>query len=207
MRWLRGAGIEIGAGSYPTRLFGNATAVLADKDPSLKYGGDHVDAIFSLDDPALLDHVGRDRFDFAIASHVLEHLDSTMRGLENLVGLVRPGGVIYIAVPIKEYLYDKHWMPVFPFEHHVAEYAEPLKFADAHDALICGEHHKSRGGTLTIDAADRFQHHKHNYDFHDWWVLLLRCIDHLHLQTRVVDASFGGGRQDVNFVFERAVVR
>jgi SAM-dependent methyltransferase len=203
MRWLRGDGIEIGAGAYPTRLFGNARTVLADTDPKLKFGGTSVDVIFSLDQPNLEDLIGRDRFDFAIASHVLEHVDSLLRGLENLTRIVKPGGIIYVALPLKQYLHDKDWMPDFPFEHHVAEYSEPLSFAAHHDQLVSDEHFRRHGDRIQIHPANRFLYHKHNYDFQDWTKVLLRATEHLQLPIVLVDAAAGGARQDANFVFER----
>ncbi|QDM17932.1 methyltransferase domain-containing protein [Tardiphaga sp. vice278] len=205
MRWLRGKGIEIGAGSSPTRLFGDATTELADVDASLKFGGSRYDQLFSLDDPQLTERMGVNVFDFAIASHVLEHVDSFLRGLKNLIDLVRPDGIVYVSLPIKEYLYDKHWMPFYPFAHHVEEFAHPLKFADGHDRLIIGEHEQKyeAGGDFTIAQQDRFLHHKHNYDLHDWTALLFQSLEFLGGPARVVDSGFGRQRQDCNFVLQK----
>lgn len=204
MRWLRGRGIEVGAGASPTRLFGDATTTLADVDASLAYGGSRYDELFSLDDPELIARLGADTFDFAIASHVLEHVDSFLRGFKNLIDLVRPGGTVYIALPIKEYLHDRVWMPYFAFDHHIDEFSDRLKYADVHDRLIIGEHHtQHQGAPLAFAQHERFLHHKHNYDLHDWSSLLLRSLEFLETPAQLVDSGFGRQRQDCNFVMQK----
>ena len=43
MRWLRGNGVEIGAGANPTPLFGNARTEMSDCDETLAFGGNRID--------------------------------------------------------------------------------------------------------------------------------------------------------------------
>jgi predicted SAM-dependent methyltransferase len=197
MKWLRGEGIEIGAGDKPTPLYGWASVVLADSDSDLRYGGAICDRYFSLDDRELLGRVGGDAYDFAVASHVLEHLDSFIWGLRNLIGLVRVGGIVYGAVPISKYDYDRNWMQYFPFSHHLEEFDEPLKHAHIHDEavrLITG---------MEVRPADRYRNHKHTYEYHDWSTLFVQTLEFLGGSARIVDSSFGYERSDANFVLER----
>jgi len=98
MRWLRGRGVEVGAGGSPTPLYGPTTTLQADCDPGLAFGGRTLDMPGSIDDPRFAQQA-EGRFDFSIASHVLEHADSFIRSVDNLVTLVRPGGVAYIVLP------------------------------------------------------------------------------------------------------------
>jgi hypothetical protein len=212
MRWLRGSGIEIGPGETPTELYGESICSYADCDPALKaggrgqFGGLSCDEFFSLDDPTLFERMPRKRFDFAIASHVLEHVDSFLLGFRNLIDMVRDGGICYVALPSSAYDYDKNWMPTFEFSHHIQEFEDPMKFVELHDRLVIEEHQKSGSwvGVNQIPPEARFPHHKHSYDFHGWCDLILRSLDFLGGPARLMDACFGYERMDCNFVLERS---
>src|SRR5579859_4502539 len=134
MKWLRGQGIEIGAGRYPTELFGNAAAINADIDSGALFGTDSIRHRLSIDDPVPAALAGK--FDFVIASHVLEHADGLIQAVRNLLDLARPEGTIYIVVPDMRFLVDAEWMPYFDFAHHIEEYREPGKYDAMHERLV-----------------------------------------------------------------------
>lgn len=52
-----------------------------------------------------------EKFDWIIASHVLEHVPNPIEFLQELSELLKPGGVISIALPDKRYCFD-HFMSV-----------------------------------------------------------------------------------------------
>lgn len=132
MRWLRGEGIEIGAGSSPTPLFGDATAVYVDIDGGNRiFGATGVSVRYSIDTPVPADLKGR--FAFAVISHVLEHSDVLLAALTHLMELLKPGGIGYVIVPDKRYLVDKEWMDEFPIEHHIDELRSPGIYDAEHD--------------------------------------------------------------------------
>jgi hypothetical protein len=204
MRWLRGKGIEIGAGSSPLRLFGETSVVYADVDPTLAFGGSHADAFFTLDDTRLLEKLACG-YDFAVASHVLEHVDSFIWGLKNLIEMTKIGGHVFVALPCIEHLHDKHWMPKFDFAHHLAEYSNPEAHCIMHDNLIIQEHlrvHNEEG--YNVPKSERFLYHKHNYSYHDWLSLILQSLDFLGFPAQIVDSAYGYERRDFVVVFERA---
>ena len=220
MRWLRGRGIEIGAGNSPLPLFGETTVRHADADPSLKFGGERADDVFSLDDPALFERMAGGAYDFAVASHVLEHVDSLLHGLRNLIGLVRPGGFMYAAVPSSEFDHDGTWMPRFEFDHHVEELADPLRYARLHDELVVAVYRRvppdqwprdafhddafhAAVAAGRLPANGRFPHHKHSYDFQEWTRILIQSLDYLGQPARLVDSAFGAERMDCHFVLQR----
>lgn len=224
MRWLRGEGIEIGAGSTPINLYGHAERCFADSDTDLKFGGSQIDYVFMLDDPNLFSRVPRDGFDFAVASHVLEHVDSFLIGLQNLIRLVKPGGIVYAAVPSSEYDYDGIWMPYFDFQHHIDEFLDPLKYVRVHDDLVIDVYRRNAASGAgrrsdvfhddefyaalkqgRLSPAHRFSHHKHSYDYHGWTEMFIKSLEYLGHDARLVDAAFGEERMDCNFVFERNV--
>jgi predicted SAM-dependent methyltransferase len=45
-------------------------------------------------------------FDFVVASHVIEHIPNPIGWLQQLAEIVRPGGIVSLAVPDKRYCFD-----------------------------------------------------------------------------------------------------
>jgi hypothetical protein len=217
MRWLRGAGTEIGAGSYPTRLYGNASADLHDFDKSLVFGGSQSGVAKSLDDTYFAETIGH-QYSFAVASHVLEHCDSFIRALENLCKIVNQDGIVYIVLPDIDFLQDKNWMPWHDFAHHVAEYATPLLHAERHmkdhmcgisndieaynKNIVFSEEYKTGVRNGYIPESFWFIHHKHNYRFDGWLRLIMQTIDFLGVKGELVDCRYGHERMDCHFVIQ-----
>jgi SAM-dependent methyltransferase len=217
MRWLRGQGMEIGAGSYPTSLFGNASAILNDCDASLAFGGHELDLLCSVDAPEF-GRLSEKKFDFVIASHVLEHVDSFLRAVENLICVVKPGGMIYIVLPDIEFLNDRLWLPMFDFDHHIDEYSEPFKYAKIHDNLYIegskdgifqennhaylSDEYKQAIHTGKILENQRFLHHKHNYRFNGWLEIIESSRKFFNNKIVIEDARYGHERMDCHFMLK-----
>ena len=51
----------------------------------------------------LIDH----QFDFFVANHLIEHLINPIRFLENIYNVMPPDSVLYLAVPDKDYTFDR----------------------------------------------------------------------------------------------------
>jgi SAM-dependent methyltransferase len=215
MRWLRGNGVEIGAGGNPTPLFGNASALVADCDSDLVFGGKQLDFHKSLDAPDFA--AGGKIFDFAIASHVLEHVDSVLRALENLIAVTKVGGLVYVVLPDIEWLNDSTWIPAFDFEHHVIEYGNALAFSSHHDEIYLdafekttlteehayiNEEYRQALHNRSIPQAMRFMHHKHNYKMQGWLDLMVEARGFLGNTYQLVDIRYGHERKDCHFVLE-----
>lgn len=220
MRWLRGDGFEVGAGAHSTPLYGDAKVSLSDCDDSHAFGGGPVDIAGSIDDHDFW-RDKEDKYDFTVASHVLEHVDSLLLALDNLIKITRNDGIIYIVLPDINFLHDKEWMKFFNFEHHVVEYNHPRIYKDLHDTLFIVyirnvDDHKAmnsihaslndrylasvRGGH--IQEAERFMHHKHNYDFNGWLDILHQSKDFFSNRITFVDARYGHERMDCHFVLQ-----
>jgi SAM-dependent methyltransferase len=105
--YCQGQGLEIGASDCPY-TFPSFKVDYADFfDESRKhYLGK--DGFFALKAPkCALDGVGTEKYDFVYASHVLEHTLNPLMTVEEWLRVLRPGGILYIAIPNKEKMYDK----------------------------------------------------------------------------------------------------
>ena len=214
MRWLRGHGVEIGAGRNPIPLFGNAERQLADIGASTSFGGE-AEWIFNIEDENIK---LEQKLDFVVAGHVLEHCDSFIRALGNLLSLVNENGVVYVILPDKRYLHDRHWLPDYDFEHHLAEWREPLIHAREHDTLFLSgittdvrindhaEYPEDVARALengVLPADQRFLSHKHNYRFAGWIRLIEQTLETLKSPFVIEDCGFGRERMDCHFVLLR----
>lgn len=100
-RYLRGKGIDVGAGRDCLRVpEGSVLAWDVAQGDAQELAG--------LPDA---------EFDFVYSSHCLEHLRDVGRALTNWARVLRPGGHLYVVVP--DYtLYEKHrWPSVFNLDH------------------------------------------------------------------------------------------
>jgi predicted SAM-dependent methyltransferase len=79
--------------------------------------------------------------DFVIANHLFEHLDNPIRGLEEMTRVLRPGGVLYLALPepratfdsrrtltsAKHVVRDYRWGPRHSRKRHFTEWVEKVE--------------------------------------------------------------------------------
>jgi SAM-dependent methyltransferase len=61
--------------------------------------------------------------DFIIANHFIEHTEDPLGTLANHLRVIRPGGVLYLAVPDRRRTFDAARAPT-PVEHLVADHVE-----------------------------------------------------------------------------------
>ena len=93
---LVGRGIDVGAGRQPAPWW-----------DLLSFQPIRVDTWDMKDgDAHFLGTVADEQYDFLFASHILEHLEHPEVALENWVRVVKPGGVLLIAVPHRD-LYER----------------------------------------------------------------------------------------------------
>lgn len=232
MKWLRGRGLEIGAGRFPTKLFGSAVCEYADVDGGEAFGTQELGHRLSIDCRIPDKLIGG--FDFVIGSHVLEHADGVIQSISNCLDAVKPGGIVYIVVPDRDCLEDAKWMPIYSFDHHVAEFHQPglndcyhdeLAFthmrANAHtlghdpesgasqdDLVPSGGQINVRDLRLLLDSGTsgthRFMLHKHTYDFDGWASLFVDVQRFLKRRFSISEMRYGMERFDCHFVFRRS---
>jgi SAM-dependent methyltransferase len=115
---LSGVGLEIGALHHPIIERTQATVLYVDHADTatlrVKYAdhddvGEIVDVDVVWGDGALSEALGeRGPVDWAIASHVIEHVPDLVAWLDQLAEVMRDGGVLSLAIPDKRYCFDIH---------------------------------------------------------------------------------------------------
>ncbi len=129
-RFLAGKGLEIGALHQPLAIPPTAKARYVDRLPVDKLREEYPElADWSLtevnviDNAELLETVAEESQDFIIANHFLEHCEDPIRTIGTHLGKLRPGGVLFYAVPDKRYTFD-HRRPLTPLEHVVTDHEQ-----------------------------------------------------------------------------------
>lgn len=129
-RYLRGSGLEIGALHDPLPVSSRARVRYVDRmsvsDLRLHYPELRD---LKLVEPDIIDNgetlasIGDQSQDFVVANHFLEHTEDPIGTLKTFLRVLRPGGILYIALPNKTETFDRE-RPVTPFEHLVADHIE-----------------------------------------------------------------------------------
>jgi SAM-dependent methyltransferase len=114
-KYLKGKGIEVGANRAPLALPGGATATYVDCE--MEPGVDMISDIETL--PQFQD----ESLDFVIANHVLEHVENPIKALHCVARVLREGGIAFIALPNKQYTFDRS-RPVTELSHIIRDFEE-----------------------------------------------------------------------------------
>ena len=129
-RFLKGEGLEIGALHLPLRMPRSArvryvdrmsVADLRNHYPELA-AWDVVD-VDIIDDGEKLTTISDGSVDFVVANHLIEHTEDPIATLENHLRVLRPGGVLFMAVPDKRHTFDAD-RSVTALRHIIDDYHE-----------------------------------------------------------------------------------
>jgi len=127
-RLLQGDGLEIGPLHQPLAMPPQARVRYVDRmtTPDLRreypeladWDLTEVDVV---DDGERLATIAEESQDFIVANHFLEHCENPIRTIETHLGKLKPGGILFYAVPDKRFTFDFR-RPLTPLEHMVADY-------------------------------------------------------------------------------------
>ena len=128
--FLRGEGIEIGALHQPLPLPGGAKATYVDRMRVADLRGHYPElADLPLIEPDVLDDgetlatFADASQDFVVANHFLEHCQNPIAALQTLLRVLKPDGVLFLAVPDKRFTFDVD-RPATPIEHLIRDYTD-----------------------------------------------------------------------------------
>ena len=74
-----------------------------------------------IDDGERLETFAEESVDFIVANHFMEHTQDPIRTIETHLSKLRPGGILFYAVPDKRYTFDFR-RPRTTLEHLIADY-------------------------------------------------------------------------------------
>ena len=127
---LRGSGIEIGALHMPVALPAGVRARYVDRMtvPELRahypeLEGQDLAPVDLVDDGETLSTIEPESVDFIVANHFLEHCEDPIGTIDTHLGKLRPGGVLFYAVPDKRYTFDFR-RPRTPLSHLIADHED-----------------------------------------------------------------------------------
>jgi SAM-dependent methyltransferase len=108
LRFLRGEGVEVGALDFPLRLPRGVHVRYVDYLNGAALRKVHDDALGKrrslvvpdvVDDGARLASFADESLDFVVANHMLEHVEDPIAALQHQLRVLRPGGILYLALP------------------------------------------------------------------------------------------------------------
>lgn len=128
-RYLRGTGLEIGAMHFPLSVPDGVQVRYVDrlsKEEAIRRYPEldqsrMVDPDIIEDGFTLVSVPPRSQ-DFVIANHVLEHSPNPLQALQNWARVLRPGGVLYVTVPVAETCFDRGRSQT-TIDHLIEDYA------------------------------------------------------------------------------------
>lgn len=128
--FIRGQGIEIGALHMPLLVPRAARVRYVDRlsvddlrkqYPELK--DQDLVQVAVIADGERLESIPASTEDFVIANHFIEHCQNPIGALRNMFRVLKPGGVLYLAIPDKRNSFDRD-RPVTTLEHVMRDYQE-----------------------------------------------------------------------------------
>jgi predicted SAM-dependent methyltransferase len=129
-KYLSGKGIEVGALHAPLEVPDTVKVYYVDRMsvselrkqyPELN-GTNLIEADI-VDNGETLSSIPDNFWDFVIANHMIEHCQNPIGALENFLRVVKPGGIIYMGVPDKRYIFDVD-RPMTSLDHLIRDYKE-----------------------------------------------------------------------------------
>lgn len=137
IQYLSGSGIEIGGLHNPLRVPEGCKVTYVDLAPTEEVAKANPDVVVTnpvnvVDNAETLATFADNSQDFVIANHVLEHCENPIKAFENWLRVLKPGGVIYAAIPEKNHTFDRK-REVTTLRHLLADYYfEPDHSLEAH---------------------------------------------------------------------------
>jgi SAM-dependent methyltransferase len=174
-RWLRGHGIEIGALDCPLRLPDSARARYVDHLGATalrrlypELGERELVEPDVIEDGERLPSFAPASLDFIVANHMLEHCENPLGTLRVHLDRVRPGGVLFYAIPDMRKCFDAD-RTLTTFEHLVADDADQGRGSRRQHYLEWATHVNGLTDPLAAEENAR-ENMKHAYSihFHVW---------------------------------------
>ena len=177
--FLRGGGVEIGALHQPMPVPPGAGVTYVDR-MTVEDLREHYPELAELpltpvdvvDDGERLETFEDESIDFLVANHFLEHCENPIGTIETHLRKLRPGGVLFYAVPDKRYTFDFR-RPRTTLAHVIGDYENGAE-ASRPDHYLEWERMIYEPGTpapeesVALSKADRHEREGYSIHFHVW---------------------------------------
>lgn len=186
--FIRGSGIEIGAAYQPLEVPPGTTVTYVDRMTAEELRATHYPQLAEMiipvdvvDDGERLTTLADESQDFIIANHFLEHCEDPIGAIGNHLRKLKPGGILFYAVPDKRYTFDFR-RPVTPLEHMISDHEQgPERSRD--------EHYEEWARLVTGRDSDAHDLEASNYSIHmHVWTQAEFLELLIHCQRRFVDS-------------------
>lgn len=176
--FLSGEGIEVGALHNPLALPPGVKVKYIDRlsvdDLRKHYPELSQHTLVPLDilaDGERLETVTEASQDFAIANHFIEHCRNPFLALKNFLRVLKPKGVLYLAVPDKRHTFDKD-RPITPVEHLLRDFEEgPDWSREAHFEEWVRSVYKVQGEDAVRESKTSLMSMDYSIHYHVWTTL------------------------------------
>jgi SAM-dependent methyltransferase len=128
--FLRGAGVEIGALHFPLPTPAGAKVRYVDHLPTVLLRQEYPELnhfplveVDQIENGEALAGIPDASQDFLIANHFLEHSEDPIGTLASLMRVLRPTGILFLAIPDKRFTFDVD-REITPLEHLIADHEQ-----------------------------------------------------------------------------------
>jgi SAM-dependent methyltransferase len=193
---LSGSGLEIGALHYPLRVPRHASVRYVDRFavPQLREHYPELDGCdlvrpHIIDDGERLTTVADESVDFVIANHMIEHCEDPIGALKSHLRVLRPGGVIYMAVPDCRFTFDRD-REITPLEHLRRDHLEGPEWSRREHYEQWARFVDQAPAAEVASRAEELEQRRYSIHFHVWTPdafleLLCACQTELGLPLEV----------------------
>jgi SAM-dependent methyltransferase len=177
--YLFGEGIEIGPLHLPLAVPANAKRRTVDRMSVADLRAHYPELadwdltpVDIVDNGEQLTTIAEASQDFIIANHFLEHTENPIGTIQTHLGKLKPGGILFYAVPDKRFTFDFK-RPVTPLEHMVADYEQgPERSRAEHYEQwvggVPGEIHEGASTEEIVARARKLDAEDYSIHMHVW---------------------------------------
>lgn len=116
-------------------------------------------------DAESLEGVPDKTYDFLVSAHVIEHMRSPIRSIEQWCRVLKDGGMLYLIVPDKRAIFDRQRVRT-TLEHLILDYMRPSLERDFEHCLEYGLHVHGKKGIDAVKEADLIVETNYSIHYH-----------------------------------------
>lgn len=212
--YLRGSGIEVGALHNPLKVLPFAKVRYVDRmsvdELRRQYPELRTKRLVPIDyiaDGELLQCIDDASQDFVIANHFVEHCQNPLQALENMLRVLLPGGVLYLALPDKRLTFDRD-RPVTPLVHLLQDYQNgPQWSRNDHFREWVQFVNGVEGEEQVVQQAEQLMALDYSIHYHVWTQLeMLEFLTYLQQKHDFAIDAMVRSKNEVIFIIRTSIV-